>query len=145
MNVKIRQARTDLDYLFLRNIRIKVFVIEQQIPWQWEFDHHDESAIHLLVEFENQIIGTGRLYQYENEFEYKLGRMSVFEEFRGYGLGTKILRQFEIIAKKKNVSEIYLEAQSDKLNFYLKENYVIKGDKYIMDGIPHNLMSKKIL
>ena len=98
-----------------------------------------------MVEFENQIIGTGRLYQYENEFEYKLGRMSVLEEFRGYGLGTKILKQFEIIAKKKNVSEIYLEAQSDKLNFYLKENYVIKGDKYIMDGIPHNLMSKKIL
>ena len=145
MNVKIRQARTDLDYLFLRNIRIKVFVIEQQIPWQSEFDHYDEYDIHLLVEFENQIIGTGRLYQYENEFEYKLGRMSVLEEFRGYGLGTKILKQFEIIAKKKNVSEIYLEAQSDKLNFYLKENYVIKGDKYIMDGIPHNLMSKKIL
>ena len=144
MNVQIRQAKTNLDYIFLRNIRIKVFVIEQQIPWQWEFDLYDESAIHLLVEFNNQIIGTGRLYQSENDFEYKLGRMSVLEEFRGKGLGTKILKQFEIIAKEKNISEIYLEAQSDKLDFYLKENYVIKGTEYIMDGISHKLMFKII-
>ena len=144
MNVQIRQAKTNLDYIFLRNIRIKVFVIEQQIPWQWEFDLYDESAIHLLVEFNNQIIGTGRLYQSENDFEYKLGRMSVLEEFRGKGLGTKILKQFEIIAKEKNISEIYLEAQSDKLDFYLKEDYVIKGNEYIMDGISHKLMFKII-
>ena len=144
MNVQIRQAKTDLDYIFVRNIRIKVFVIEQQIPWQWEFDRYDESAIHLLVEFNNQIIGTGRLYQSENDFEYKLGRMSVLKEFRGKGLGTKILKQFEIIAKEKNISEIYLEAQSDKLDFYLKEDYVIKGNEYIMDGISHKLMFKII-
>lgn len=144
MNVQIRQAKTNLDYIFLRNIRIKVFVIEQQIPWQWEFDLYDESAIHLLVEFNNQIIGTGRLYQSENDFEYKLGRMSVLKEFRGKGLGTKILKQFEIIAKEKNISKIYLEAQSDKLDFYLKENYVIKGNEYIMDGISHKLMFKII-
>ena len=144
MNVQIRQAKTDLDYIFVRNIRIKVFVIEQQIPWQWEFDRYDESAIHLLVEFNNQIIGTGRLYQSENDFEHKLGRMSVLKEFRGKGLGTKILKQFEIIAKEKNISEIYLEAQSDKLDFYLKENYVIKGNEYIMDGISHKLMFKII-
>jgi len=84
------------------------------------------------------------LYQSENDFEYKLGRMSVLEEFRGKGLGTKILKQFEIIAKEKNISEIYLEAQSDKLDFYLKENYVIKGTEYIMDGISHKLMFKII-
>ena len=144
MNVQIRQAKTDLDYIFVRNIRIKVFVIEQQIPWQWEFDRYDESAIHLLAEFNNQIIGTGRLYQSENDFEHKLGRMSVLKEFRGKGLGTKILKQFEIIAKEKNISKIYLEAQSDKLDFYLKENYVIKGNEYIMDGISHKLMFKII-
>ena len=132
--------------MFLRNIRIQVFVIEQQIPWQWEFDEFDTTATHLIVEMNQQIIGTGRFYPSSNdESIYKLGRMAVLKNFRGLGIGSKILNKFEDIAKSKNISEIYLEAQSDKLNFYLKQNYVPKGDKYIMDGIYHNLMSKTIL
>jgi len=132
--------------MFLRNIRIQVFVIEQQIPWQWEFDEFDTTATHLIVEINQQIIGTGRFYPSSNdESIYKLGRMAVLKNFRGLGIGTKILNKFEDIAKSKNISEIYLEAQSDKLSFYLKQNYVPKGDKYIMDGIYHNLMSKTIL
>jgi predicted GNAT family N-acyltransferase len=146
MHIKIREPQTAIDYMFLRNIRIQVFVIEQQIPWKWEFDEFDTSAIHLIVEINQQIIGTGRFYPSSNdESIYKLGRMAVLKNFRGLGIGTKILNKFEDIAKSKNISEIYLEAQSDKLSFYLKQNYVPKGDKYIMDGIYHNLMSKTIL
>ena len=145
MHIKIREPKTALDHIFARNIRIQVFVIEQQIPWQWEFDEFDTSAIHLIVESNQQIIGTGRFYLVNEESIYKLGRMAVLENFRGLGIGTKILNKFEDIAKSKNISEIYLEAQSDKLNFYLKQNYVPKDDKYIMDGIYHNLMSKTIL
>jgi predicted GNAT family N-acyltransferase len=131
MHIKIREPKTAIEHIFLRNIRIQVFVIEQQIPWQWEFDE--------------QIIGTGRFYPSNDDSIYKLGRMAILKNFRGLGIGTKILNKFEDIAKSKNISEIYLEAQSDKLNFYLKQNYVPKGDKYIMDGIYHNLMSKTIL
>ena len=146
MHIKIREPQTAIDYMFLRNIRIQVFVIEQQIPWQWEFDEFDTTATHLIVEMNQQIIGTGRFYPSSNdESIYKLGRMAVLKNFRGLGIGSKILNKFEDIAKSKNISEIYLEAQSDKLNFYLKQNYVPKGDKYIMDGIYHNLMSKTIL
>jgi predicted GNAT family N-acyltransferase len=146
MHIKIREPQTAIDYMFLRNIRIQVFVIEQQIPWQWEFDEFDTTATHLIVEINQQIIGTGRFYPSSNdESIYKLGRMAVLKNFRGLGIGTKILNKFEDIAKSKNISEIYLEAQSDKLSFYLKQNYVPKGDKYIMDGIYHNLMSKTIL
>jgi predicted GNAT family N-acyltransferase len=145
MHIKIREPKTAIEHIFLRNIRIQVFVIEQQIPWQWEFDEHDTSAFHLIVENNQQIIGTGRFYPSNDDSIYKLGRMAILKNFRGLGIGTKILNKFEDIAKSKNISEIYLEAQSDKLNFYLKQNYVPKGDKYIMDGIYHNLMSKTIL
>lgn len=145
MDIKIREPKTAIDRIYLMNIRIKVFVIEQQIPWKWEFDEFDKSAIHLIVENNQQIIGTGRFYPSNNNSVFKLGRMSVLKNFRGLGIGTKILKKFESIAKSKNISEISLEAQSDKLDFYLKQNYVPKGDKYIMDGIYHNLMSKTIL
>ncbi len=145
MDINITEPKSDLDCVFLRNIRIRVFVIEQQIPWQWEFDDYDKIATHILVKDQDKIIGTGRLFPYlGNNNDYKLGRIAVLKEYRGNGIGTKILKHLELIAKDKKVNQITLEAQSDKLNFYLKENYIIEGDKYLMDGIYHNLMSKKL-
>ena len=145
MDINITEPKSDLDCVFLRNIRIRVFVIEQQIPWQWEFDDYDKIARHILVKDQDKIIGTGRLFPYlANNNDYKLGRIAVLKEYRGIGIGTKILKHLELIAKDKKVNQIILEAQSDKLNFYLKENYIIEGDKYLMDGIYHNLMSKKL-
>tara|TARA_Y100001970_G_scaffold240705_1_gene303661 strand:- start:5590 stop:6024 length:435 start_codon:yes stop_codon:yes gene_type:complete len=144
MDINITEPKTDLDCVFLRNIRIRVFVIEQQIPWQWEFDYYDKIAIHILVKDQDKIIGTGRLFPYLGNDDYKLGRIAVLKEYRGNGIGTKILKHLELIARDKKVNQITLEAQSDKLNFYLKENYIIEGDKYVMDGIYHNLMSKKL-
>ena len=47
--IKIIQAKTGIEFIQVRNIRIKIFVIEQQIPWRWEFDIHDENAVHLIV------------------------------------------------------------------------------------------------
>jgi len=144
MDINITEPKSDLDCVFLRNIRIRVFVIEQQIPWQWEFDYYDKIAIHILVKDQDKIIGTGRLFPYLGNDDYKLGRIAVLKEYRGNGIGTKILKHLELIARDKKVNQITLEAQSDKLNFYLKENYIIEGDKYVMDGIYHNLMSKKL-
>ena len=144
MDINITEPKSDLDCVFLRNIRIRVFVIEQQIPWQWEFDDYDKIARHILVKDQDKIIGTGRLFPYLGNDDYKLGRIAVLKEYRGNGIGTKILKHLELIAKDKKVNQITLEAQSDKLNFYLKENYIIEGDKYLMDGIYHNLMSKKL-
>ena len=89
----------------------------------------------------NVFLNTGSVPGYD---DYKLGRIAVLKEYRGNGIGTKILKHLELIAKDKKVNQIILEAQSDKLNFYLKENYIIEGDKYLMDGIYHNLMSKKL-
>ena len=45
MDINITEPKSDLDCVFLRNIRIRVFVIEQQIPWQWEFDDYDKIII----------------------------------------------------------------------------------------------------
>tara|TARA_B100001123_G_scaffold376258_1_gene442789 strand:+ start:188 stop:619 length:432 start_codon:yes stop_codon:yes gene_type:complete len=141
--IKIIQAKTKLELVQVRNLRIKIFVIEQQIPWRWEFDIHDDSAIHLIVLNSNEIVGTGRFY-YDNDLrDYKLGRMAVLNNFRSQGIGSKILIKIEEIAKKKNVPKIILEAQADKLDFYFKHGYKIHGDKYLMDGIYHNKMFKE--
>ena len=141
--IKIIQAKTDFELVQVRNLRIKIFVIEQQIPWRWEFDIHDENATHLIVFSSNEIIGTGRFYYVHCYDDYKLGRMAVLSNFRSQGIGSKILTKIEEIAKSKKVPKIILEAQSDKLNFYFKHGYNVHGDKYLMDGIYHNKMFKE--
>lgn len=141
--IKIIQAKTDFELVQVRNLRIKIFVIEQQIPWRWEFDIHDENATHLIVLNSNEIIGTGRFYYDHCYGDYKLGRMAVLSNFRSQGIGSKILTKIEEIAKTKKVPKIILEAQSDKLDFYFKHGYKVHGDKYLMDGIYHNKMFKE--
>ena len=105
--IKIIQAKTDFELVQVRNLRIKIFVIEQQIPWQWEFDIHDKNATHLIVLSSNEIIGTGRFYYDHCYGDYKLGRMAVLSNFRSQGIGSKILTKIEEIAKTKKVPKIY--------------------------------------
>ena len=141
--IKIIQAKTEIEFIQVRNIRIKIFVIEQQIPWRWEFDIHDENAVHLIVMNSKEIIGTGRFYCDKYSGDYKLGRMAIVETYRNQGIGSKMLIKIEEIARNKKVPKIILEAQSDKLDFYFKHGYKVYGDKYLMDGIFHNKMYKE--
>ena len=83
--IKIIQAKTRIEFIQVRNIRIKIFVIEQQIPWRWEFDIHDKNAVHLIVVNSKEIIGTGRFYLDKYSGDYKLGRMAVAETYRNQG------------------------------------------------------------
>ena len=141
--IKIIQAKTGIEFIQVRNIRIKIFVIEQQIPWRWEFDIHDENAVHLIVLNSKEIIGTGRFYRDKYSGDYKFGRMAVVETYRNQGIGSKMLIKIEEIAMNKKVPKIILEAQSDKLHFYVNHGYKIIGDRYLMDGIYHTKMFKK--
>jgi predicted GNAT family N-acyltransferase len=142
--IKIIQAKTRIEFIQVRNIRIKIFVIEQQIPWRWEFDIHDKNAVHLIVVNSKEIIGTGRFYHDKYSGDYKLGRMAIVETYRNQGIGSKMLIKIEEIARNKKVPKIILEAQSDKLHFYVNHGYKIEGDKYLMDGIYHTKMFKKL-
>ena len=141
--IKIIQAKTEIEFIQVRNIRIKIFVIEQQIPWRWEFDIHDENAVHLIVLNSKELIGTARFYRDKYSGDYKLGRMAVLKTYRNQGIGSKMLIKIEEIASNKKVPKIILEAQSDKLHFYVNHGYKIVGDRYLMDGIYHTKMFKK--
>ena len=90
-----------------------------------------------------EIIGTGRFYRDKYSGDYKLGRMAVVETYRNQGIGSKMLIKIEEIARNKKVPKIILEAQSDKLHFYVNHGYKIEGDKYLMDGIYHTKMFKE--
>lgn len=127
-------------------IRNKVFINEQEVPTEEEYDEFDTlngTSEHILVYYDNQAVGTGRIRWIE-EFG-KLERICVLEPFRSYGLGKAIIKALEEIAITKEFTHVKLHSQTQVEDFYTKLGYQTSSDVFIEAGIPHVLMTKKLI
>ena len=117
----------------LRAIRTKVFVEEQGVPVELEWDGLDEHAYHVMaLAADGTPIGTGRLLQ-----DAHIGRLAVLEEWRGKGVGGALLDVLLVIANKMGYEEVRLHAQTRVLEFYLKRGFEPQGEEFMEAGIPH--------
>jgi len=120
----------------VREVRRRVFIEEQGIPAELEFDGQDESSWNVLVQDEEgRGIGTGRLTP-----EGKIGRMAVIREYRGRGIGSLILEKLVEQARRLGREEAYLHAQSAAVAFYAKRGFGARGEIFQEAGIPHQEM-----
>jgi predicted GNAT family N-acyltransferase len=143
MNVKRITMEDDLRKAF--HIRKEVFVEEQGVPLEDEFDEFDHlngQCEHILVYFEEQPVGTGRV-RWVNEFG-KLERICIMEPYRKSGLGKVIITALEEIAQEKGAARVKLHGQTHAEGFYKKLGYKSSQSVFIEDGIPHLLMTKEL-
>lgn len=120
----------------LAGVRRAVFIEEQRVPEELEWDEHDAHAIHALASTAaGTPIGTGRLLS-----DGRIGRMAVLGPFRGRGVGSAILRLLLEAARERGYPEVRLHAQTHALRFYAKYGFVAEGDEFIEAGIPHREM-----
>src|SRR5690606_41925266 len=84
---KVNSFKTDEKVLFekARNIRDKVFVQEQNVAEEDEFDEFENVSLHSLLYVGDKAIGTARWRHIGNKV--KLERLAVFREYRGKGFG----------------------------------------------------------
>ncbi|MEK4245648.1 GNAT family N-acetyltransferase [Psychrobacillus sp. FSL K6-2684] len=125
-------------------IREEVFVKEQGVPLEDEFDQFDTLAgdcQHILVLIDNVAVGTGRL-RVVDEFG-KLERICILPPYRKLGLGKVIVKALEDVAKELKVSKVKLHGQSHAEGFYTGLGYKTTSDIFMEDGIPHILMTKE--
>ncbi len=126
----------------LRTIRTKVFVEEQQVPIDLEWDSQDTSAQHLLVlTSTNEPIACARLLN-----NGSIGRMAVLKEWRGLGVGAKLLNKAIALHRQQGISIITLSAQVHAIPFYQKAGFEVISTTYLDAGILHvdmQLMSNK--
>lgn len=118
-------------------IRKQVFVDEQKIPAEIEFDGLDNNinVINLLAINRQGInVGTARLII--NREYIKLGRMAVLDIFRAQGIGRGLIKKAIQIAKYQNLP-IIIHAQLEAINFYLKNGFIQEGKEFIEADIPH--------
>jgi predicted GNAT family N-acyltransferase len=120
----------------IRRIRETVFIQEQNVPEDLEWDGLDPECVHVLAYNENAAaIGTGRITE-----EGHIGRMAVLKEWRGRGVGDLLLHVLLEIARKKGLPRVTLWAQTHAIPFYERHGLHAVGGVFLDAGIPHREM-----
>ncbi|MBV6696245.1 GNAT family N-acetyltransferase [Kitasatospora aureofaciens] len=149
--VGIRVAVGEADLALVREVRREVFVVEQNVPEELEYDELDATSEHLLaVGADGAALGTGRLIFGEQalaltggvEGRVLLGRLAVVKAARGTGLGAELVRAIEAAGVARGAVELELHAQVQALGFYERLGYVAEGPVYDDAGIPHRTMTR---
>ena len=124
----------------LRAIRRAVFIDEQNVPEELEWDDADERSYHVLAcDAEGEPIGTGRLNP-----DGQIGRMAVAKEWRGRGVGAAILHALVALAGKEGLTVVRLHAQTHALEFYAKHGFIAFGGEFDEAGIRHRAMELRL-
>ena len=120
----------------IRHIRHAVFVEEQKVPADLEWDADDPLATHFLMRIDNQAVGTARLLE-----DGHIGRVAILADWRGKGLGNQLMSYIMQYAKSLGMRHIELSAQTYARDFYLKLGFQPCSDEYMEAGIPHIAMA----
>lgn len=119
----------------LQAIRRAVFVVEQHVSEEEEWDDNDAVCQHVLALADGMPIGTGRLLPNGH-----VGRMAVLKDWRGRGVGRAMLTLLLNLARESGFKSVVLHAQTHALNFYIKQGFTAEGHEFMEAGIPHRLM-----
>lgn len=125
-------------------VRSAVFVEEQGIPAEREWDAADAGAIH-AVAFNRfgQAVGTGRLIESAPGVG-QIGRMAVLAPMRGQSIGRELLDALVEAARAAGWRELRLHAQTTAAAFYRRSGFVEQGAVYEEVGLPHVDMVRRL-
>ncbi len=127
-----------------QRLRTAVFVEEQRIPKDLEWDAADATAVHAVAY--NRLgrpLATGRLLAHEPGTA-KIGRMAVERTMRGGRLGRDVLHALMDVARERGDAEVVLNAQRSAEGFYGRLGYAVLGEPFEEAGIPHVTMFKRL-
>lgn len=129
----VRIASWQDDIRALRRIREAVFIHEQGVPAELEWDEFDVNCIHVLAsDSAANPIGTARLLP-----DGSIGRMAVLREYRGKRVGTALMHLLLREAESRQMQQITLNAQAYAIEFYKKFGFQVMGKAFLDAGISH--------
>lgn len=123
-----------------QRIRVDVFVIEQGVPIELEWDEGDEVSLHAVAYDESgQAVATGRLLP-----DGHIGRMAVQQSVRGKGIGSQVLNALLAEAVREGHAELVLHAQLHAWKFYERHGFIAEGEIFMEAGIQHRRMRRQL-
>ncbi len=124
-------------------VRREVFVKEQSVSPEEEYDGYDEEALHMVVIDRGKVIGTARV-RFLSDRLAKIERMAILRSFRRRGIGSGILSFLNEQIGDKQVDELVLHAQHSVIAFYKSCGFKETGSPFLEAGIQHIKMKKRL-
>jgi predicted GNAT family N-acyltransferase len=119
-------------------LRREVFVHEQHVPAEIEFDAYDLSATHVVALDDGNVVGCLRIIFLDEHV--KFGRVVVAAAARRKGIASRMMRVAMDYAASRGETRFYLTAQTDKLALYEKLGFAAFGEEFEDGGMPHLAM-----
>jgi YbgC/YbaW family acyl-CoA thioester hydrolase len=124
-------------------LRTAVFVVEQKVPAELEYDEADETALHAVAYNRfNQALATGRLLEHAPGVG-RIGRMAVDADMRSNGVGRQVLDAL-VSAAESRYDSVVLHAQTAAADFYRRAGFATQGAVFEEAGIAHIEMMKRL-
>jgi predicted GNAT family N-acyltransferase len=133
--VRIRPADWPADEPSIAVVRRKVFIEEQGVPEVMEWEDLDSGCDWFVAEAGGETVAIVRLTP-----DGRVGRMAVLPEWRRKGIGAALLTAALDAARKRELAEVELHAQTHAVRFYQRFGFVATGPAFDEAGIPHRHM-----
>jgi predicted GNAT family N-acyltransferase len=144
LETEVTRATSLFDYARCIQIRTRVFVIGQQVPWDREVDGYENESQHYLATRNGDALGTVRWRHY-GEAAAKIERLAVLEGSRGLKIGSKLMEHtMREIAKLTDIQWVKVGSQDHAIPFYVSLGFQVDGDGFEDAGIPHHNMLKRL-
>ncbi len=122
-------------------VREAVFMREQGVTADLEWDEHDAAALHVVAaDPSGEAIGTARLLE-----DGHIGRMAVLAPWRGRGVGSTMLQRLLVAARERGLHTVHLNAQVHAVAFYVWHGFEAHGPEFLDAGIPHIAMRRQLV
>ena len=124
----------------LKSIREAVFIREQGVPAELEWDEFDERCRHALaLSQRGEAVGCGRIFSNGH-----IGRIAVIQQWRKKKVGTAIMEALLDYARAQNYKQVDVDAQTQALPFYRGFGFAEQGEEFIDAGLPHIKMTLQL-
>ncbi|KTG09155.1 acetyltransferase [Haloprofundus marisrubri] len=153
----VKQVESEAERRDAFGVREAVFVDEQDVPEELEWDEYDDEAIHFVAYDGETAVGVARLRRVGDgdtvgdddgedgaDAVGKLERVAVLESNRGEGWGKRLVVVAERVAREEGFAELRLHAQTHVESFYESLGYETTSDVFEEAGIPHVEMEKSL-
>ncbi|WP_294383585.1 GNAT family N-acetyltransferase [uncultured Clostridium sp.] len=119
--------------------RFKVFVCEQKIVEDQEFDDKDKVSYHIMLKENDKVVAYCRIVPKEIGYDYtSIGRVLVLSSYRRKGIAQEMIKvALDFIKNNLNENIVVLSGQLYAKGLYESVGFNVISDVYDEVNIPH--------
>ena len=145
MNLEVMRGEEEWQRAGAYSVRIEGMNRQHHISLREEFDEYDcEGTRYIILLDEGYPVATCRFYD-DNNNAVILGRVVVLPEYRGKGLGIRVMDEAEKWIKELGYDAIIIDSRLEVTGFYEKLGYEKTSDEVYMSGVFECVKMQKAL